>query len=217
MYWLYIILCLSVKYILFSFTTKFHFLIFQTLEFFAINQDLNGILKDYFPPIVNHIISWMFYGLSPNNISYDTFVNDFKLIYSIIVISIIILVFFIYYGFYSLYIYLKNRKNEINYKKIILKIFLLSFLPLTVLSIKNIILLQSISFIRSFIAILTISILTIGLPAIIFNIIYGSKKFSLRRQFFFLLDPFVKKFKYMVSIVFTSIIRSTDSNCYSFF
>ena len=50
-------------------------------------------------------------------------------------------------------------------------------------------------------AIIILSTFIIALPASIFNIIYGKNRFFLRKEFFFLLDPFTKGYKF-ISLIY---------------
>ena len=175
-------------------TEKFHFLIYQSIEFFVINLNLNSILSNFkLPSLLSNIITWCFYGISFQEINYLDWLNNYKLIYA----SIGLLCFLILYIIID---FIKNRQNK-NYRKIILKFGLLSLFPFVNLAISDIILLEKQHFIISFMAILILSTFVIALPASIFNILYGQNRFFLRKEFFFLLDPFTKSYKY-ISLIY---------------
>lgn len=199
MYWLYISICLSVKYIIYFLTEKFHFYLFQTMEFYAINLNLNNLFKNYVPKILPDIIVWAFYGISPDLINYWDLLDNYKLIYS----SISLFILFLFYIFKDILknFYFKNKCKIDNFGIIILKFWFLSFLPFLSLAIRDISYLNTNSFINSFVALFIISIMSFGLPAIVFNILYGKQRFKTRRKFYFLLDPFKKNYKFMSIIL----------------
>jgi len=206
MYWLYILICLSVKYILYSLTEKFHFSFIHTLELVAININLNKITNFYLPKTVSDIFTFTFFGVPLNQSEY------LELIYSILGSSPLLILFIIK----DIISYLVYKKTT-NIKAICLKFCLISFLPFLTLAIRDISYLETNSFINSFIAIFVISFLVIGLPAYIFDILYGKSRLRTRKKYYFLLDNFTKNYKFM-SIIYLlqKIIDSIGLALYSF-
>ena len=216
MYWLYISICLSVKYIIYFLTEKFHFYLFQTMEFYAINLNLNNLFINYVPKILPDIIVWGLYGISPDLINYWDLLDNYKLIFS----TISLLILFLFYIFKNILknFYLKHKCRINNFGIIVLKFWFLSFLPFLSLAIRDISYLNTNSFINSFVALFIISVMCFALPAIIFNILYGKKRFKNRKKYYFLLDPFKKNFKFM-SIVLLSqqILDAIGIALYNFY
>lgn len=212
MYWLYIFICLSVKYMIYGLTEKFHFSLIHTMELFAININLNNITTFYLPKIYSDIFVWIFFGISYDQVNYLNLISNYKLIYSIICLLPLLFLFLIK-DFVKYYLY----NVSMNIKSIILKFSLISFLPFLTLAIRDLIYFNTNSFINSFVAIFIISFMIIGVPAFIFDILYGKSKLRTRKKYYFLINNFTRNFKFMSLIhLLNQIVDSIMLTFYSF-
>jgi hypothetical protein len=207
MYWLYILICLSVKYMIYGLTEKFHFSFIHTMELFAINLHLNKITNFYLPQIIQNIFVYIFYGVPINQTNYfELFYSFFGSIPLLILIIIKDLIFNHFY------------QKPTNILSTCLKFALISFLPFLTLAIRDICFLNTNSFINSFVAIFVISFFGIGIPAFLFDIIYGKSRLRTRKKYYFLLNNFTKNYKFMSLIhLLQKIIDSIGLALYSFY
>lgn len=206
MYWLYILICLSVKYMIYGLTEKFNFSFIHTMELFAINLHLNNVTKFYLPQTIQNIFIYIFFGVPMNQTNY------FELFYSIFgcipLLILIIIKDLIFNHFYQ---------KQSNILSTCLKFALISFLPFLTLAIRDICFLDTNSFLSSFVAIFIISFIGIGIPAYIFDILYGKSRLRTRKKYYFLLNNFTKNYKFMSLIhLLQKILDSIGLALYSF-
>ena len=203
---IYITLINLVKYLIFGLILPFNFMFYQTVEFFAFNF---GLFNYFESDKLSNIVTWSLYGILPsdtnltltNNTTVINWLNNSDMTFYLIIFASSLIIIPTLGLIKSLILYFYKKKFEYNFKKIIIKLFFISYLPITTLVVKNLILLQTNSFELSMITITILSLIVIGFPALIYYFIFGKKKRYWRRKFYFLIEPFAVYYKYL-SVLF---------------